>query len=246
MRRFLPLGAGAVALALALAPGAAADLRFQAEGGSFGPRSVRVVKDRAAGGKRAVLLVGRGELRKRLSTPALARMAIRARGIPCRGRPRLRVRIDDFLAGTVRVRSRRWRVYLLRAPAKAGRHTIRISLANPRRARRCRRRLLVDSARLIAAPAPKPPAKTAPPPQQAAAQPTFTNPVWPNGMADPMVLDAGGSHRNYWAYATGGSFPSLHSSDLVHWTDNGGAMPTRPSWTPQAGQYNPWAPSVLE
>src|SRR3954465_8629131 len=151
MGRLLALCAGAVTAVLVLAPGAAADLRFQAEGGSFGPRSVRVVKDRAAGGKRAVLLVGRGELRKRLSTPALARMAIRARGIPCRGPPRLRVRIDDFLAGTVRVRSRRWRVYLLRAPAKAGRHTIRLSLANPRRTRHCRRRLLMDSVRLIAA-----------------------------------------------------------------------------------------------
>src|SRR3954467_7235989 len=152
MRRFLPLGAGAVALALALAPGAAADFRFQAEGGSFSPRSVRVVKDRSAGGRRAVLLVGRGELRMRVSSSALARMAIRARGIPCHGRPRLRARIDDFLAGTVGVRSRRWHIYKLRAPAKAGSHTIRISLANPRRARYCRRRLLVDSVRLIAAP----------------------------------------------------------------------------------------------
>jgi hypothetical protein len=65
-------------------------------------------------------------------------------------------------------------------------------------------------------------------------------------MADPMVLDVGGHHNDYWAYATGGSFPSLHSSDLVHWADNGGAMTTRPSWTPQTGEYNPWAPSVLE
>ena len=65
-------------------------------------------------------------------------------------------------------------------------------------------------------------------------------------MADPMVLDVGNRHSDYWAYATGGSFPSLHSSDLVRWEDNGGAMPVRPDWTPASGEYNPWAPSVLE
>src|SRR4051794_16752880 len=181
MRGVSTLAVAAVAVLLALSAPAAADLRFQAEGGSFSPRSVRVVKDRGAGGRRAVLLVGRGELRKRVSSSALARMAIRARGIPCRGRPRLRARIDDFLAGTVRARSRRWRIYRMRAPAKAGSHTIRLSLVNPLRTRHCRRRLLLDSVRLIAASrkAPAPVKPPGPSPQAAAGPPTFTNPVWP-------------------------------------------------------------------
>lgn len=238
----------AVAAAVTLLPAAAAaaDVRLQAEGGALSHRAGRVVKDRRAGGKRAVLLVGRGELRRRFSAPALARMRIRARGVRCAGRPRLRARIDDFLSGTVRVRSNRWRYYSLRAPAKAGSHVLRISLANPHRSRRCRRALVVDSVRLIAARSPVAPASPAPPKPAQSATPTFTNPVWPNGMADPMVLDVGGHHNDYWAYATGGSFPSLHSADLVHWSDNGGAMPTRPAWTPQTGGYNPWAPSVLQ
>src|SRR4051794_24675928 len=109
MGRFLAGGAGAMAALFALAPAAQADLRFQAESGSFGPRSVRVVKDRFATGKRAIMLAGKGTLRKRLATPALTRMTIRVKGIPCRGRPRLEARVDDFLAGTVTVRSRRWR-----------------------------------------------------------------------------------------------------------------------------------------
>src|SRR3954453_17591266 len=114
MRGVSTLAVAAVAVLVALSAPAAADLRFQAEGGSFSPRSVRVVKDRGAGGKRAVLLVGRGELRGRGSSSPLARMAGRARGLPCRGRPRMRARIDDFLAGTVGVRSRRWHIYKLR------------------------------------------------------------------------------------------------------------------------------------
>jgi hypothetical protein len=237
--------AGACIVAIALPAAAAADLRFQAEGGSLGPRSVRVVKDRSAGGGRAVLLVGSGTLRKRISSPALIRIRIRARGIACRGRPQLVVRLDDFLAGRARVRSRRWRTYSLRAPVKAGSHVVRIGLANPRRTRSCRRKLMIDSVRLVTAPTIT---KTPAPPlvQAAAPAPTFTNPVWRNGMADPMVLDVGNRHSDYWAYATGGSFPSLHSKDLVHWEDNGGAMPVRPDWTPASGEYNPWAPSVLQ
>src|SRR5215210_7139262 len=61
-----------------------------------------------------------------------------------------------------------------------------------------------------------------------------------------MVLDRGGTHSSYFMYATGGGFPVARSSDLVHWTDAGLAMPERPAWAAQTGDYNPWAPSVIE
>jgi hypothetical protein len=75
--------------------------------------------------------------------------------------------------------------------------------------------------------------------------PVYTGPAG-GGFADPMVLDVGRAHNDYWAYATGGLFPVAHSTDLVHWTNQGGAMQARPSWTDQVGEWNPWAPSVIE
>ena len=69
----------------------------------------------------------------------------------------------------------------------------------------------------------------------------YQNPVF-SGLADPMVLRDGGG---YYAYGTGDRFPVLRSTDLVHWTRVGTALPRRPAWVPQSGQWNPWAPSVL-
>jgi beta-xylosidase len=79
----------------------------------------------------------------------------------------------------------------------------------------------------------------------AAIGPTFTNPVF-GAFADPMALDVGNAHSDYYAFATGGNFPMAHSSDLVHWTSAGTAMSGRPAWAQQTGDYNPWAPSVIE
>ncbi len=74
----------------------------------------------------------------------------------------------------------------------------------------------------------------------------YQNPVFgPAPMPDPFVLDNGGTHSDYWAYGTGADFPMLHSDDLVHWTSEGNAMTSRPSWVVNAPDWNPWAPSVL-
>src|SRR3954452_319154 len=70
---------------------------------------------------------------------------------------------------------------------------------------------------------------------------TYTNPVY-GGFPDPMGLHDLG---DFYSYGTGELFPVLHSTDLVHWTQVGAAMTQRPAWVPQAGQWNPWAPSVL-
>lgn len=70
---------------------------------------------------------------------------------------------------------------------------------------------------------------------------TYVNPVY-GGLADPMVLDDGGT---YYAYGTGERFPMARSTDLTNWESIAPAMTARPSWVPQSGGWNPWAPSVL-
>ena len=68
---------------------------------------------------------------------------------------------------------------------------------------------------------------------------TYTNPVF-GSFPDPMAMRTG---VDYYAYATGGNFPILHSTDLVNWSSAGTAFTaaTFPSWS----SGNPWAPSVL-
>jgi beta-xylosidase len=82
----------------------------------------------------------------------------------------------------------------------------------------------------------------------AAAPPAaYSNPVFglSGDAPDPYVLDDGGAHNSYYAFTTGGLFPILHSSDLVHWTPNGTAFPSRPLWVQPSGDWHPWAPSVV-
>src|SRR5438270_4563877 len=69
----------------------------------------------------------------------------------------------------------------------------------------------------------------------------YKNPVYKQDFPDPEVFKVGST---YYAYATspsgGGAFvPELKSSDLVHWKDNGDAMPIPPVW---ADSF--WAPTV--
>lgn len=67
--------------------------------------------------------------------------------------------------------------------------------------------------------------------------------VYPFDFPDPFVLVDDGT---YYAYATDsatGNIQVIRSTDLVHWSPVGDALPHLPSWT-TSGQV--WAPSVLE
>jgi hypothetical protein len=72
---------------------------------------------------------------------------------------------------------------------------------------------------------------------------TYENPVYGSSFPDPGALR--NSSTDYYAYGTGGRFPILKSSDLVHWEEVGRAFSSRPSWVVQSGDWHPWAPSVL-
>jgi hypothetical protein len=75
----------------------------------------------------------------------------------------------------------------------------------------------------------------------------YMNPVFAGSAgADPFVLDNGATHNDYWAFVTGGLFPMLHSTDLVHWRSAGTAMAALPSWVIPSGDWHPWGPSVLQ
>jgi hypothetical protein len=76
-----------------------------------------------------------------------------------------------------------------------------------------------------------------------AASLAYENPVYGSTFPDPGALR--NSSTDYYAYATGGGFPILKSSDLVHWEQVGRAFSARPSWVIQSGDWHPWAPSVL-
>ena len=73
----------------------------------------------------------------------------------------------------------------------------------------------------------------------------YSNPVWPEYMADPFVLKTG---QAYYAYGTGPAsgdgmqFPVLRSLDLANWEYVGHAL--RPLTNPKA--FTCWAPEVAE
>jgi beta-xylosidase len=73
----------------------------------------------------------------------------------------------------------------------------------------------------------------------------YLNAVYSDPAPDPFVLDAGGTHNDYWSFTTGDRVPILRSSDLVHWTTAGTAMTARPAWVVQSGDWHPWAPHVV-
>jgi beta-xylosidase len=85
-------------------------------------------------------------------------------------------------------------------------------------------------------------AAPAPPAASGAIPGTFTNPVHAGDFPDPGVLKAGDTWYAYGTNGPGGTVPLLTSTDLVHWTERGDAMPQVGSW---ATAGNTWAPEVL-
>jgi hypothetical protein len=111
----------------------------------------RVVRDASASGRRALLLTGRGWAHIRVSVGASSRLNVVARRSRCGGAPRLQASVDGTRVLSATVGGARWRARAARGTIAPGRHTLRVRLADPHRARSCRRTVRVD--RLVLVPA---------------------------------------------------------------------------------------------
>lgn len=67
-------------------------------------------------------------------------------------------------------------------------------------------------------------------------------PAYDGDFADPSVLVVGSTYYAYSTNANSDNVPVIESTDLVHWSAIGDAMPILPSWV--QGGYT-WAPSVV-
>ena len=160
--RLSPWGtSGAVAVAAvvaACAPGAAAaSQRLEAERMHVARGAGHVVRDATASGRRALLLDGGGTARASVRVQASSRLTVVVRARACAGAPRLVVAVDGARVLTRRVTGRGWSAAAPASSIRAGRRRITLRLANPHRARSCRRGVRVD--RLDLAPVPKAAAK---------------------------------------------------------------------------------------
>jgi beta-xylosidase len=84
------------------------------------------------------------------------------------------------------------------------------------------------------------PAGTGTPSGKAAVM-TFTNPIYAENFPDPGALLVGGTWYAYGTNGPTGNVPVLTSSDLVHWSPAGDALPQVGKW---ASAGNTWAPEV--
>ncbi len=67
--------------------------------------------------------------------------------------------------------------------------------------------------------------------------------VYPFDFPDPSVLDVGGTYYAYATNSAAGNIQIITSTDLVHWTAVGDALPHLAAW---AAPGATWAPSVLQ
>jgi hypothetical protein len=110
----------------------------------------RIVTLAGASNRRALLLTGSRAARTRLAAPSPSALTIAVRARRCRGAPRIVASVDGRAVIRRPVGSRRWTMLRSRSVAPAGAHRVRIRLANPRRARGCRRGLLLDRVSFVA------------------------------------------------------------------------------------------------
>src|SRR3954452_23151573 len=116
------------------------------------PRGARhVVRDPAASGDRALLLLTRARARARLGLAAASRIQVVARAKRCHGTSKLRVLVDGRTAILRRALATRWTSMSSRRLVRAGRHAISVALVDPLRVRSCRRALVIDAVRLLPA-----------------------------------------------------------------------------------------------
>jgi hypothetical protein len=108
-----------------------------------------VTRDASAGNKRVLLLTGRGDAWATTNVAAASQLTVVARARTCRGAPRLNATADGARVLRRTVKSRRWTRLTARQTIAPGAHRIALQLANPKRARGCRRELRIDRVDLV-------------------------------------------------------------------------------------------------
>jgi hypothetical protein len=96
-----------------------------------------------------LLLTGRGDAWATTNVSAPSQLTVVARARTCRGAPRLSVTVDGARVLRRAVTSRRFTRLTARRPIAPGAHRIALQLANPKRARGCRRELRIDRVDLV-------------------------------------------------------------------------------------------------
>jgi hypothetical protein len=154
-RALLRPRAVALALLTVLAAASVAPVVARAASGIEGERmdvsrgARHVVRDAGASGQHALLLRTRVRASARLGLAATSRIQVVARANRCHGTPRLRVAVDGRTEMLRRAPSARWGVLSSRRTMPAGGHAVAVSLADPLRARGCRRAVGIDAVRLV-------------------------------------------------------------------------------------------------
>jgi endo-alpha-1,4-polygalactosaminidase (GH114 family) len=108
-----------------------------------------MTRDASASNKRALLLTGRGDASATTNVAAPSQLTVVARARTCRGAPRVSATVDGARVLGRTVKSRRWTGLTARQTIPPGSHRIALQLANPKRARGCRRELRIDRVDLV-------------------------------------------------------------------------------------------------
>jgi hypothetical protein len=117
---------------------------IEAESMHVGRATGHVTKDSSASGRRSLMLVGRGSAWADVQVSAPSQLTIVARARACSGAPRLVAAVDGARVLSRTVRGRGWKRISVAPAVAAGAHRITLRLANPHRARGCRRAVRVD------------------------------------------------------------------------------------------------------
>ena len=113
----------------------------------------KVFRDRRASGGRGLVIYRPATAKKRLRTPALARIDVRAKGRLCNGAPTMVVFVDGKRVKTARVRAKGWRNYRTHVSIPKGVHRISVGFRQDyRKPGRCNRDLKIDVVKLMPKP----------------------------------------------------------------------------------------------
>ncbi|WP_432992267.1 carbohydrate-binding domain-containing protein [Dactylosporangium sp. CA-233914] len=119
---------------------------LEAESMTVTSGSAGTYRDPAASGGRALQMWTDATASAELTTPAGARLVVRARGDQCAGAPAMQVQVDGRVVETVGVHASTWADYVIAGTWAAGVHKLSLSFTNDSVSESCDRNLHLDRA----------------------------------------------------------------------------------------------------